>query len=128
MNMKFRKIKKTIKQWLFALFNFKGVYFYTYFSGIFASLGITFIIISFCMGGALLISSIGAAGISAHLEITRREWEEADCPKDEVVIIEDYIAPHIRSLLFYFIVIFIGLTLLILQISMPYFIGLLRRI
>lgn len=84
---------KRIKQFLF---NFNVIYFYTYIAGILVSFAVNF---SFKTEGlpvsvyrfkkmafAILISSIGAFGISTFLEIARREWESHGSPKDSVAI------------------------------------------
>lgn len=116
---------KRIKRFLF---NFNSVYFYTYFAGILVSLAINFsfktegLTISvdkfknIIMASSFFVSSFGAFRISALLEAARREWELAGCPKDEVVIRQDYIEKGQRKelLRFYFAVVFFGPALLII--------------
>lgn len=114
------KKMKRIKQFLF---NFNIAYFYTFIAGILVSFAVNLFTTALLTEGlsvsvyrvhgmalSLLISSIGAFGVSALLEGARSEWELAGSPRDLIIIRQDYIETRKRMNLmwFFFTIIFAG--------------------
>lgn len=109
------------------LFNYYASYIYSFIAGILVSISINLLtslpfsvssklnlnqvyFISF----SLLLSAIGTFGISANLEIARKEWERGGATLDEEAMrdrIDDKI--RIKTLWFFFLLVVQGLALLL---------------
>lgn len=96
------------------LFNFNMAYFYAFIAGVLVSLAVNLFTTALLtetlpvsihrvhgMALSLLISAIGAFGVSTLLESARGEWESAGSPRDPAVV-RDFIEKRKRIGLIWF--------------------------
>jgi hypothetical protein len=105
------------------LFNFNSSYFYTFVAGILVSLAVNLFTTALLskdltvsiyrvhgIALSLLLSSIGAFGVSALLENARGKWESDGLLRD-LEVIRAYIEKRIRWIWFFFTIIIIGIII-----------------